>query len=344
MDIEELILKKIDKQGSVKTSEIQDETGFSRAYINRFMRQLQEEGEIVRVGKANRTKYVKADKEALRKARRQIQDIQLTLENENLSEDVVLDKIQRETGIFLDLSDNIEEILIYAFTEMLNNAIEHSGSEEIKVLMERKEQKVQFKVRDFGIGIFRNIREERGLDDDLQAVQDLLKGKQTTAPKAHSGEGIYFTSKVVDVLTIRGRNKKIIFNNLIEDIFIQDTKKEKSGTKVTFSINLNSGRNLGDVFRRFTNGGFSFDKTQVKVELYEIGSNFVSRSQARRIVSGLNKFEKITLDFKNIETIGQAFADEIYRVWHNRHPEIKIKTINTNENVQFMINRARSME
>jgi hypothetical protein len=40
------------------------------------------------------------------------------------------------------------------------------------------------------------------LKNHLEAIQDLLKGKQTTMPKSHSGEGIFFTSKIADNLTI----------------------------------------------------------------------------------------------------------------------------------------------
>ena len=38
-------------------------------------------------------------------------------------------------------------------------------------------------------------------------------------------------------------------------------------------------------------------------------------------------------------TIGQAFADEIFRVFSQNYPKIKIQAIKTNEAVQFMIDR-----
>jgi len=72
-----------------------------------------------------------------------------------------------------------------------------------------------------------------------------------------------------------------------------------------------------------------------------MGNNYISRSQARRIVSGLDKFKTVILDFANIDTVGQAFADQIFRVWHNQHPEIAIKVMNSNENINIMIKRAQ---
>ena len=76
------------------------------------------------------------------------------------------------------------------------------------------------------------------------------------------------------------------------------------------------------------------------MKLYAGGNIYVSRSQARRILDDLaGRFKTIILDYNHVPAIGQAFADEIYRVFKNRHPEIELKSINTNEVVGFMINR-----
>jgi hypothetical protein len=68
--------------------------------------------------------------------------------------------------------------------------------------------------------------------------------------------------------------------------------------------------------------------------------DYVSRSQARRILAGLEKFKTIELDFKDVKTIGQAFADEIFRIWQAGHKEVRFKIQNANENVMLMIKRA----
>ncbi len=77
------------------------------------------------------------------------------------------------------------------------------------------------------------------------------------------------------------------------------------------------------------------------ISLYKIGTDFIPRSQARRIVSGLEKFKKIILDFKDVDTVGQAFADEVFRVWKRSHSNINIEHQNANENIKFMIKRAK---
>lgn len=339
MDVKKLILEKLKENGEVKSSEIVKETGFSRAYINRFFRELREEGVLTLIGKANKARYVSATKKRISKIRKSRKKIYRILNNENLQEDEIFSGIERKTGITKKLSNNVLNILRYGFTEMLNNAIEHSNSEKVEIKVHRREENVLFEVRDKGIGIFNNIKEKKGLENEMAAIQDLIKGKQTTMPETHSGEGIFFTSKAGDVLTIQSSKKKIVFDNLKEDIYLRDVKYTE-GTRVLFSVGINSEKNLNEIFKRFTDELYEFSKTEVIVKLYEKGTDYVSRSQARRLLTGLGKFKTVVLDFKGIDTIGQAFADEIFRVWQKRHASIKIIHKNANDNVLFMINRA----
>ena len=257
--------------------------------------------------------------------------------NRNLSEDTIVGDIKKETAIFDNLGRNIAEILDYAFTEILNNAIEHSRSQKIFVQIEKTDKSIGFIVTDFGVGIFNDIKDKFRLKNTLEAVELLLKGKQTTAPEEHTGEGIFFTSKAADKLIIKSSNKRIIFDNIINDIFIGDIQDIR-GTKIIFEISRSSKRKLSAIFREYTNENFIFDKTRVTVKLFELSDGFyVSRSQARRLLFGLEKFKKIILDFKKVDTLGQAFADEVFRVWQKKHPAIIIEYINTSESVEFMI-------
>lgn len=339
MDIKKLILEKISKNGEVRISDIIGKTNFSRAYINRFFKELREGGKIELIGRANQAFYVLAKKNEIEKAKKKILSIRRILKNRELSEDVILDEIKRDTGIFFNVPGNISKILDYAFTEMLNNAIEHSGSRQIEILMKR-DSVSRFDVIDKGVGIFNNIMKKKKLKSELEAIQDLLKGKQTTAPREHTGEGIFFTSKVADILTIQSSRKKLLFNNILGDIFIKDSNKNIKGTKVTFAISLRAKTNLDEVFKKYAGAAFAFAKTEVNVRLYKLDTDFISRSQARRVMSGLDKFRTITLDFKNVNTVGQAFGDEVFRVWQGHHPSIKLTYKNANENIIFMLKRA----
>jgi hypothetical protein len=68
--------------------------------------------------------------------------------------------------------------------------------------------------------------------------------------------------------------------------------------------------------------------------------NLVSRSQAKRLLTRFDKFREVILNFENVEVIGQAFADEVFRVFTNKNPKIRLSYINTNEQVKKMILRA----
>ena len=341
MDITKLILNAVSKKGEIRASDIVKATGYSRVYVNRFFQGLRDEGKIILIGKANQARYVPANKEAVRKAKKQIMDVTCILRNRDLSEHIVFDSIKKGTGIFMKVPKNISAIVSYVFSEMLNNAIEHSQSKMIKISMKRDVENVSFNVIDKGVGIYNNIMKKRHLKNRMESIQDLLKGKQTTAPDMHSGEGIFFTSKVADIFMIQSSRKKLIFNNFLDDVFIRDINDIR-GTKISFSIGLTAKQNLEDIFRCYTDDSFEFSKTKVTVRLYRTNTQYISRSQARRIVTGLDKFKTVTLDFKDVKMVGQGFADEIFRVWNLRHPHISIIAINADENVEFMINRAKA--
>lgn len=340
--INDLIIQKTRAPNGARVSDLVKTTGFSRAYIHRFFKQLEDDGRIVKLGRANQTRYVATDKTIVRRGKKQLLTFSRQLVNKSLKEDNVLDDIKRETGILDGLAGNISDILDYAFTEMLNNAIEHSRSRNIKVVVRRKAQRVSFEIIDWGVGIFQNIKRKKHLNNIMEAIGELSKGKQTTAPAFHSGEGIFFTSRVASVLTIQSLGKKLMFNNILEDIFITDIKKTK-GTKVICTVTLNSKNSLEKIFKKYSQQDYEFDTTDAMVNLFKIGGSggYVSRSQARRILAGLEKFKKIVFDFRKVKSVGQGFADEVFRVWAAYHPDKKLEYRHANENIIFMIRRAQ---
>jgi len=339
MELQTLILNIIKKQGKVKTAEIVSKTGLSRAYVHRFLKTLTDEGVLILMGKANQAHYILPSKKGHGKARPL--KVHRILANKGLAEDQVLREIKDESAIFQGVAGNVASIIDYSFTEMLNNAIEHSKSEKIDVVIMRTAIDIRFTVTDRGIGIFNNIMEKKCLDTTVEAIQDLLKGKETTAPETHSGEGIFFTSKIADFLTIKSFEKKLVFDNVGQDIYVKDVKSIR-GTRVDFVLVLGSEKKLADLFDKYTDESFQFSKTGVKVKLYHQDVDYVSRSQARRILAGLEKFKTIELDFKDVKTIGQAFADEVFRIWQAQHKDVKFIIKDANENIMMMIKRAQS--
>jgi len=254
-----------------------------------------------------------------------------------LREDEILDAdISTTVGA---LSQNVRSIWSTAFTEMYNNVIDHSSATEAIVEIRKTAIETQMLIHDNGIGIFKKIQQAVKLPDERYAVIELSKGKFTTDPSKHSGEGIFFTSKMFDSFDILvgalsfSRNPNIQLDWVLE--------KCKNGTTVWMKLDNRSTREPKDVYDTFTED-FSFNKTTVPVKLAQVGSSgLVSRSQAKRILAGIDRFEVVSLDCTGVEWIGQGFADEIFRVYQNAHPGVRLQVDHANADVSAMIQRAK---
>jgi len=239
---------------------------------------------------------------------------------------------------FAGAAQNIWRMWTYGFLEMFNNAIEHSKGKKINVIVSENKIYTAIAIYDDGIGIFKNIKTIFNLLDEKDAILELVKGKRTTDTKRHSGQGIFFTSKMFDNFYIKSNG--ITFNSKPETECKLDIGKQKYSTYLYMQLANNSVKTSKEIFDEFsTEIPGDFDKTTVPIR-FANSTDLVSRSQARRVLSGLELFLEVNLDFKDIEYIGQAFADEIFRVFPNMHPGITISAINTNDDVQSMINRA----
>lgn len=324
------------KTGKLQSKEVADKLHISRQYAQRILKELVEQGLLIKLGSTRASSYVlpkDADQVKWKYDKR--------FRNRGLAEHSIVDDIEIRSQFRQSLSENLKSMFEYAFSEMLNNAIEHSESENIHVQVEKRDDNVVFYVNDFGIGVFRNVMKKRKLKSELEAIQELLKGKTTTQPLAHSGEGIFFTSKVADIFSLESFGTKLTMNNNLNDIFIEKIKPSKKGTKVFFQIDSHSQKHLNDIFQAYQTDPteHAFDKTEIQVKLYALGTVHISRSQARRVLANLDKFKCIILDFDNVPTIGQAFADEIFRVFKNKYPGIHIKPINMSDTVRFWVER-----
>ncbi|MBI2436693.1 MAG: DUF4325 domain-containing protein [Candidatus Magasanikbacteria bacterium] len=326
----------------VRTSDLVDKFGVSRAYAQAHLRVLVERGVLMRIGETNASRYMYAgeDPDEKRLWKKVLQN------KKTIDETAVLDMARDETRIFSGLSRSLISIVEYAFTEILNNAKEHSSATQIRICISRKRNNegevISFTIKDNGVGIFRHIQKMMKLHSPEEAIERLLKGKQTTMPRGHSGEGIFFTSKIADVCTIRSDDILVRFDTMVPDIFVGETRPIQ-GTELGFEISTTSKKNLIQLFEQFctdTDELSLFDKTLIHVKAYQLGGTCISRSQAKRVVYGLDAFNKIILDFSGVTLVGQGFADEIFRVWQFANPQKVITPVNANDKVLFMIRRA----
>jgi biotin operon repressor len=231
------------------------------------------------------------------------------------------------------LSPEAFNILRYAFTEMLNNAIDHSRSTYAQVELVVDSYTCSFRLRDMGIGVFRSIASKFKLEQESQAVAELLKGKTTTMRKKHTGEGIFFTSRAGDHFALRSHTTELIVDNDRSDVAVGRSRPLK-GTEVRFDIKKRTRRDLRTIFAEFApeEFDFQFNRTRVLVRLFR--DTYVSRSEAKRLLTGLDRFREVILDFRGVSSLGQAFADEIFRVYRSAHPGIAFRVENLDPVIQ----------
>lgn len=250
----------------------------------------------------------------------------------------------REFGfVFSELPRELDNICHYGFTEILNNAIDHSCGKLVDISVERNLDSIRVEIKDNGEGIFRHIARIMKLNDPRESILELSKGKLTTDPENHSGQGIFFTSRVFDKFSIFSGDIVFSHDDNGQFDFFLHVDNDLGGTKVIMEILLSSTRSIKDVFDEFTDAeeDLAFNKTvvPVKLALYE-GEQLISRSQAKRILNRVEKFKTVILDFQGVSLIGQGFADEVFRVFAARNLQIKLIPVNVNEDILRSIKAA----
>lgn len=245
-----------------------------------------------------------------------------------------------------DLPENVIDIWHYGFTEILNNAIDHSSGNQVHIQVNKTATSTEIVIYDDGEGIFKKIQRVLALLDERHSVLELAKGKLTTDPDNHTGEGIFFSSRMFDDFAILSGN--VYFSHKHDEIedWILERQRFQSGTGVFMELSNNTARTSKQIFDSFSSDDdYGFTKTVVPVRLTQYGDDkLVSRSQAKRLLSRVEKFKTVIFDFEDVDSVGQAFADEIFRVFKNQHPEMELIYINANKPVQQMISRALSRE
>lgn len=241
-----------------------------------------------------------------------------------------------------DASVSAIDIWEFCFTEILNNAIDHSGGTQITVEVGPVNGSTEMLVSDDGVGIFTKIQTTLGLTDERHAILELAKGKLTTDPANHTGQGIFFTSRLVDSFEILSGG--VFFSHEIEhaEEWILQRPEFRSGTSVRMKLDNHTQRTCKAIFDQYSSGDdYGFTKTVIPVKLAREGDEkLISRSQAKRILARLSLFKTVIFDFAGVASIGSSFADQIFRVFPKNHPQIEVVAIHATPEVQGMIDAA----
>jgi len=330
-EIRDFILTNIEKQPSDITAITAQKYNISKQAVRKHIQALVEDGLVTYSGVTRDRKY-------------QLKPIIQSSREYPVSSALEEDKIWRQQlrPKLEGVSQNIIDICQYGFTEMVNNVIDHSEGSQLRIQYIYTAAFMEIVIADNGVGIFNKIQAILGLEDPLNVILELSKGKLTTDPKHHTGEGIFFTSRMFDNFAMMSGNLLFTHTEPDDDWLVEEQAKLFSGTSVQLRISPTSNRTIQGVFDRYAGGDdYGFTRTHIPVTLARYGDeNLISRSQAKRLLARFERFKEIVLDFKGVDMIGQAFADEIFRVFRNEHPQIHITNIGANDLVEKIIKRA----
>ena len=333
-NVQHFILRNVSEHPRSIVAKTALEFGITRQSASRHVAQLVRSGQLSATGHTKGRAY-------------KLEPYQEATTNLTIDDSLAEDRVWREwlAPKLKDIPGNVLDICHYGFTEMVNNVIDHSEGDTLSLGFTYSAREIELIVIDNGVGIFNKIQKAFDLDDPHHALLELAKGKLTTDPKNHTGEGIFFSSRMFDEFAIR--SSELLFTREDNEDWLLDRASDITGTIIIMNIDPESTRIDRDVYDEFTSEheDFGFTRTRIHVKLaqYE-GERLVSRSQAKRLLARFEQFKEVYLDFGGIESIGQAFADEIFRVFSNNHPDVQIYYGETTPDVERMIQRALSVK
>ena len=331
--VRQFILDRVEHSPKGVAQAVGEKFGISRQAVNVHLRQLCDEGILARSGKTRATQY------RLAAFSQWSRPYEIRTEP---AEDVVWARDVR--GVLGAFPENVMTIWHYGFTEMFNNAIDHSQGGTVVVSVARTAVNTEMMISDDGYGIFLKIQQALGLLDERHSVLELSKGKLTTDPQNHTGEGIFFTSRMFDHFQILSGEAYFAHEFGKAEDWILERNGGSGGTSVFMKLKNRTTRTAREIFDEYASGDdFGFNKTVVPVRMARYGEDqLISRSQAKRLLARVELFKIVLFDFREVETVGPAFIDEIFRVFAIRHPQIELLAVNTNPEIEKTIERARA--
>jgi anti-sigma regulatory factor (Ser/Thr protein kinase) len=333
-EVREFLLRNVAEHPSDVAALAGAQFGLSRNAINGYINRLIESGLLTGQGQTKARTYA-------------LKNISMHSATPEIVQGLAENDVWREKVMpyLKKVPANVVDICQYGFTEMFNNVVDHSESKKSLIKYRQNYTTVEMTVADYGVGIFEKIQKDFNLTDPRSALLELSKGKLTSDKTNHSGEGIFFTSRMFDKFSLHS-GRLFYSKTKTNDGWLTETRdlvEYTRGTVVRMTIGTDATRSLREAFEKHTTQELDFSKTHVPVSLGRYpGEQLVSRSQAKRILARFDRFAEVYLDFTGVPEIGQAFGDEIFRVFANAHPQIKLVATNASPEVERIIAHVRN--
>ena len=250
----------------------------------------------------------------------------------------------RDFAPYFILPLHVQRMAQHAFCELVNNAIDHSAGTAVTVSMRQTPSQLQLLVSDDGRGLFDKLNEAFALDDPSLAMLELSKGRLTSQPDCHTGRGLFFTSRIADVLDLHANANAFQRRGWQDGTWHPGRAIKQRGTSVYVAIALDTRRTLESALQAHSmdGSGAEFDHTVVPLALAtSTHTRLESRAQARCIAARLGGFRRAEIDFAGVDAIGHAFADELFRVMAAREPGVELVPVNMTATVARLVQSVR---
>ena len=326
--VRDVIGRLLSLQGSVTSGQVAAEARVTRQAAHYNLKAMADEGLLEHVGAGRGAHFVR-----LAQFERTY-DLRGLVEHTVWTEEWFMLK-QQDLPVF----DNplVKPILDFTFTEMLNNAIDHSNGTTATVRWFTDDpDRIAFEIIDDGIGVFESVLSSRQLGTESEALVELSKGRQTTYPERHSGLGIYYSSRAATRFVLASGHLVWTTDNSRHDEAAGWASTRRTGTYVRTEVSGHTDVRMVDVFGVMNlpdSGGL---RTTVRLSLFGAG-DFVSRSEAKVVGANLERFSLVEIDFTGIDAVGQGFVDELFRVWQLDHPETRLVATNANPAIRALL-------
>jgi anti-sigma regulatory factor (Ser/Thr protein kinase) len=232
----------------------------------------------------------------------------------------------------------------HGFTELLNNAIDHSGGSTVSVSMRQTPLHFQLLVSDNGCGLFERLAKRFDLSDPHLALLELCKGKLTSAPELHTGYGLFYTAQLADVFAIHANGWAFQRHEWERVQWRTRRQSEQApGTSLFMGLALDTQRQLDEVLRaQSADGkGYGFARTTVPLHLLANQGSLASRAEAKRALARLPLFSRAVIDFAGVQDISPCFADEMFRIFRRDHPETRLVPVGMTPQIMQMVQSLR---
>ena len=236
------------------------------------------------------------------------------------------------------LPQNVREISEFSLGALFHNIHDHASATRLNYKIYISHNDVHLIISDNGIGLFQGIADALHFDDVQIAAVEIAKGHVTSDPENHAGDDLMVVIQMFDEVEISSSGVSLKYINGKNDWTLKPSR-QKNGTRIHLGIGTNSRRTCQDVFKTLFNEQGKFVHIPVKLARSN-GEQLNSREQADNLLHNIKKLNGIEFDFKNIDLVGPAFADELVRKTLEKNREMDIKWINSTQLVDVLMSRA----